>query len=160
MRSHFRYSLCMALALMAAAPAVAQPADPIQQFTVRIVDVPRNEALAALPATAFDGEAHPMKAQVVARLIESTRAFPVNSFGGSASDEILISEDERTIAFKLTEGERTEHGVRIGYVAEFTENDVSKVLKGSGVVAPDDLLVTIEDGEDPEVTRLTVITAG
>jgi hypothetical protein len=143
---------------MSAAPAVAQPADPIQQFQVRIVDVPRAEALKALPTEAFDGKAHALGGDIVSRLLDSSGAVPVNSFGSSTRRELLIAEDETTIDFKLTEGERTAQGLRVGYLAEFTEGQVSKVIEGSGVIAPGGVLVSVEDGDGPDVSRLTVLS--
>jgi len=159
MRSLFPTPLCIALALMSAAPAVSQPAaDPIQQFQVRIVDVPRAEALKALPSAAFDGKAHALDGTSVSRLLDSSGAVPVNSFGGSASHEILIGEDETTIDFKITEGVRTEKGIRVGYIAEFTEGLTTKITEGNGVIAPGGVLVSVEDGGGPDVSRLTVLS--
>lgn len=159
MRAYFPAPVCLALALLATAPAVAQPAaDPIQQFQVRVVDVPRAEALKALSASAFDGKAHALAGQVVSKLLDSSGAVPVVSFGSSSRREVLIAEDETTIDFKITEGERTEQGLRVGYVAEFTEGLASKVIEGSGLIAPGGVLVSIEDGDGPDVSRLTVLS--
>jgi len=160
MRTSFIMAALAAVSLIAASPAISQsfPDDGIEQYQVRIVDVPRSAAVEAFTESGINGDTHSVESDFIRPLVDSTDARQVVSFGSSTSREISIREDNEAIEFKLAARQDPEGGILIDYVSALREGDLEREGNGSGILVPGRVLVHVTDGDDPELSRLTILS--
>jgi len=160
MRTSFLMAGLAAVSLIAASPAISQasPKDGIEQYQVRIVDVPRSAALEAFTESGINGDTHSVESDFIRPLVESADTRQIVSFGSSTSRELLIQEDDGAIEFKLAAKQDPEGGILIDYVSALREGDIEREGNGSGILVPGRVLVHVTDGDDPEFSRLTILS--